>query len=116
MSPIFLYGFGGHSIGPISVTEARVLMTLCLIVLLFVFLFWRYGNVFGKMRDWYRRRSFVPFEQLPAEKQRKILSSAYCLKCGQLYNLISPKNEVLRGERVIAGKCPKCGEKVVIRS
>lgn len=109
------YGSNNPGYGPISVPEARLLTSLFLIALLIAFLFWKFGNAFGKLRDWYRTISHVPFERLSQEKQRRILNAAYCLGCGQLDNLVAPKHEVLRGEHVVTGNCPKCRDKVVVR-
>lgn len=114
LSFILLQRFS-HSTGPISVEDARILTVLTVITLITGLILWKYGNVVRKFREWYRKKTRISFEDLSPQKKLEVLKNAYCLRRGQLEALISPIDAMNKGEYVIRGKCPRCGDVVEIQ-
>lgn len=104
-----------HSIRFVSAEEGRILIVLFIIIITLVWVLLKYGNVIRKFREWEREKRRMPFEMLEPHKQAELLQNAYCLRCGQLNRLISPTDAINKGEHVVKGKCPKCGDVVEIR-
>jgi hypothetical protein len=95
--------------------EQRQVVVLVIIILAAVFLFRRYRRQISSFRDWYRAKTRKKFEDWAPQEKTKFLSKGYCLRCGSIGNLNSPKEAIIRGEHVVSGKCPGCGDEVIIR-
>ena len=50
------------------------------------------------------------FADLPADLREKALSDVFCIRCQKSFRLEEFTERQFRGNLIIEGKCPACGE------
>jgi hypothetical protein len=52
-------------------------------------------------------------DQLPPEQREKAIGDVFCIRCQKAYRLETFEEREFRGNLMIEGKCPVCGETLI---
>lgn len=52
-------------------------------------------------------------DQLPPEQREKAIGDVFCIRCQKSYRLQTFQEREFRGNLMIEGKCPVCGETLI---